>query len=113
MRVAGERGAALDLVFEFTDADAELVVELLLLAELRGLLCERRLGPGEFFDEARDEGLLRASDPCLGVGDPSLDLFEVAEHGAGALRVKAEEVTFVDHSSGLESRAQGRKEGRG
>jgi hypothetical protein len=51
MRVALDRYPALDLAFEFADACAELVVELL-LDELGGLRGERRLGPGEFFGEA-------------------------------------------------------------
>ena len=55
MRVALDARAALDLVFEFADAGAELVVELLLLDESRGLSGERRLGSGEFFGEAVDE----------------------------------------------------------
>ena len=55
MGVTRYRCAALDLVFEFADTCAELVVELLLLAELRGLSGERLLGPGEFCGEACDE----------------------------------------------------------
>lgn len=103
MGVALDRGAALDLVFEFADAAAELVVELLLLDELRGLLCERRLGPGEFFGEPRDERLLGASDARFGVSDSAFELLEIAEYGASALGVEAEEVAFVDHGAGFGS----------
>ena len=55
MRVTRYGCAAFDLVFEFADAAAELVVELLLLAELYRLRGERRLGSGEFLGEACDE----------------------------------------------------------
>jgi hypothetical protein len=73
MRVARDRRPALDFAFEFADAGAELVVELLLLAELRGLRGERRLGPGEFLREPRDERLLGASDARFGVSDPAFE----------------------------------------
>lgn len=116
MRVARDRGGSLDLVFEFADAGAELMVELLLLDELRGLAGERRLGLSEFFSESRDEGVPGASDAGFGVRDAALDLFEVAQHGASALRIKTEEISLVDHKVGLGCRvgkANRREDGSG
>jgi hypothetical protein len=75
--VASDSRTALDLMFEFADAGAELVVELL-LDELDGLSAERRPGSGEFFGEPCDERVLGAFDTGFGVRDPFLDLFEVA-----------------------------------
>ena len=103
MRVALDGGAALNLVFEFADAAAEVVVELLLLDELRGLSGERCLGAGEFLREACDKRLLAAFDARFGVRDTALDLLKVAEHGASALGVKTEEVMLVDHKTGTTS----------
>lgn len=71
-----------DLMFEFADAAAKLVVELVLLAELRGLRGERRLDPGECLREPGDERLPGAVDTCFGVCGAALDLLEVAERGA-------------------------------
>jgi hypothetical protein len=110
--VARDRGTALDLTFEFADASAELVGKLLLLDELRGLRGERRLGPGEFLREPRDERLLGASDAGFGVRDAALDLFEVAQHGARALRIKTEEVSLVDHKVGSDAELGKRIGGR-
>lgn len=73
----------------------------------RGLSC---------YGEPRDEGVLGASDARFGVGDPFLDLFEVAEHGASALRIKTEEVALVDHvtrSAERDGRTRRRVEGSG
>jgi hypothetical protein len=95
--------AAFEFTFEFADAAAELVVELLLLDELRGLSGERRLGAGEFLREACDKRLLAAFDARFGVRDAALDLLKVAEHGASALGVKTEEVMLVDHKTGTTS----------
>ena len=67
MGVTLDRGTALDLTFEFADAAAELVVELLLLDESRGLPGERRFNPGEFLRELEDERLLGAGDAGFGV----------------------------------------------
>ena len=113
MRVTRDRGAAFEFTFEFADAAAELVVELLLLDELRGLRSERRLGPGEFFSELSDERLLGASDTRFGISNAALDLLEVAEHGTCSLGVEVEEVVFVDHGAVLGDRAQDRTEGGG
>lgn len=103
MGVALRAGTALDLTFEFADAAAELVVKLLLLDELGGLRGERRLGPGEFLREPRDERLLGAGGARFGVSDPGFELLEIAEDGASALGVEAEEVVVVDHSAGFGS----------
>ena len=104
MRVSPERGAAtLYLTFEFADAGAEPVVELLLFDELRGLSGERRPGSGEFLREACDKRLLAAFDARFGVRDAALDLLYVTEQGARALGVKTEEVTLVDHKMGTTS----------
>ena len=103
MRVARDGGAARDLRFAFAGAAAESVGELLLLDELRGLRGERRFNPGEFCREPRDERLLGASDARFGVSDPTFELLEIAEHGARALGVEAEEVVFVDHGAGVGS----------
>ena len=59
--------AVFEFTFEFADAAAEMVVELLLLDELRSFSGEHRLGSGEFFRELGDERLLGASDTRFGV----------------------------------------------
>jgi hypothetical protein len=104
MRVAHNRcAAALDLTFEFADAAEELVVELLLLEQLRSLVGKRRLGSGEFFGEPCDERVLGASTARFGVSDPMFELFDVAEHSAGTLSIETEEVTLVNHCASSEA----------
>jgi hypothetical protein len=71
VRVALDAPAALYLTFEFADAGAEMVVELMLLDELPALTVERGSGACKFFREACDLRRLSAADAGLGVRDPS------------------------------------------
>ena len=93
-----ERGApvALDLALEFPDAAQELMVELVLLAQLSGLPRECLLGTGEFLRESGDDGLGLTDGLHFQLINAVSEAMDEANDGVNALIVNLGDVGLAE-----------------